>query len=172
AGSRRMEVKMAEEMGIINLEANLGDVERPPDVPVGRYTAEIQMVEVKTSNNGNDYFAMRFLVPQEELPAEVSEHYEDGAIFFYNRLLVPKGNDRRTLWNLRQFVEKLGLDTNTTEIDPNQWMNQRVGIVVGTEKNLEGELRSAVKSLYAAEDEQNEAQVAPVQEVKATTGRG
>jgi hypothetical protein len=171
-GFRHMEVKMAEEMGIINLEANLGDVERPPDVPVGRYTAEIQMVEVKTSNNGNDYFAMRFLVPQENLPAEVAEHYEDGAIFFYNRLLVPKGNDRRTLWNLRQFVEKLGLDTNTTEIDPNQWMNQTIGIVIGTEKNLEGELRSAVKSLFAAEDEQNEAQAAPVPEVKAATGRG
>lgn len=141
-----------EELGIISLDMNLADVERPPEIPVGKYLGEIQSVEVKTSGQGNDYFAIRVLVPAENIPAEVAEHYEDGALFFYNRLLVPKGNDRRSLWNLRQFVEKIGLDTNTNEINPNEWMNQTVGIVVGTEKNLEGELRSAIKSLFAAED--------------------
>ncbi len=143
---------MAEELGIISLETNLADVERPPEVPVGRYVGEIQSVEVKTSGQGNDYFAMRVLIPAENIPAEIAEHYEDGAIFFYNRLLVPKGNDRRSLWNLRQFVEKLGLDSNTTEIDPNEWMNQRIGLVVASEKNLEGELRSTIRSLFSAED--------------------
>ena len=58
----------------------------------------------------------------------------------------------RSLWNLRQFVEKIGLSTDTNEINPNEWMNQQVGLVIGMEKNLEGELRSAVKSLFAAED--------------------
>jgi len=143
---------MAEELGIISLDQNLSDVERPPEIPVGRYVGEIQSIEVKTSGQGNDYFAMRILVPAEEIPAEVAEHYEDGALFFYNRLLVPKGNDRRSLWNLRQFVEKLGLDSNTNQIDPNEWMNQSIGVVIGSEKNLEGELRSTIKSLYAAED--------------------
>ena len=91
-------------------------------------------------------------MPSDNIPAEVAEHYEDGALFFYNRLLVPKGNDRRSLWNLRQFVEKIGLNSNTNEIDPNEWMNQNVGLVIGMEKNLEGELRSGVKSLFAAEE--------------------
>lgn len=173
AGSRRMEIDMAEELGIISLEQNLSDVERPPEVPVGRYVAEIQSVEVKTSGAGNDYFAMKMLVPQEMIPADVAEHYEDGAIFFYNRLLVPKASDRRSLWNLRQFVEKLGLDTTTSEIDPNEWMNQSVGVVIGTEKNLEGEMRSTIKSLFAAEDAQNEAQaVAAPEPAKVATGRG
>ena len=144
---------MAEnELGIISLDQNLSDVERPPEIPVGRYVGEIQSIEVKTSGQGNDYFAMRILIPSENIPAEVAEHYEDGAIFFYNRLLVPKGNDRRSLWNLRQFVEKLGLDSNTNEIDPNEWMNQNIGLVIASEKNLEGELRSTVRSLFAAED--------------------
>lgn len=143
---------MAEELGIISLDQNLSDVERPPEIPVGRYVGEIQSIEVKTSGQGNDYFAMRILIPSENIPAEVAEHYEDGAIFFYNRLLVPKGNDRRSLWNLRQFIEKLGLDSNTNEIDPNEWMNQNIGLVIASEKNLEGELRSTVRSLFAAED--------------------
>jgi hypothetical protein len=141
-----------EELGIISLDVTLSDVERPPEIPVGKYVGEIQSVEVKTSGQGNEYFAVRILVPAENIPAEVAEHYEDGALFFYNRLLVPKGNDRRSLWNLRQFVEKLGLDTNTNEINPNEWMNQNIGIVVGTEKNLEGEMRASVRSLFAAED--------------------
>jgi len=141
-----------EELGIISLDVNLSDVERPPEIPVGKYVGEIQSVEIKTSGQGNDYFAVRILVPAENIPAEVAEHYEDGALFFFNRLLVPKGNDRRSLWNLRQFVEKLGLDSNTNEINPNEWMNQNIGIVVGTEKNLEGEMRASVRSLFAAEE--------------------
>jgi hypothetical protein len=140
------------ELGIISLEENLSDVERPPEIPVGRYVGEIQSIEVKTSQQGNDYFAMQVLIPAENIPAEVAEHYEDGAKFFYNRLLVPKQGDRRSLWNLRQFVEKIGLDSNTTEVDPNEWMNQNIGVVIGSEKNLDGELRSTIRSLFAAED--------------------
>jgi hypothetical protein len=174
-----------EELDIISLDMNLSDVERPPDVPVGRYIGEIQNIEVKTSGQGNDYFAMRVLVPAENIPADIVEHYEDGALFFYNRLLVPKGNDRRALWNLRQFVEKLGLSSETNEIDPNEWMNQRIGLVIGTEKNLEGETRSAIRSLFAAEEgvpqteeadepaeEEKEEVKAPASKTRAARGGG
>jgi hypothetical protein len=164
-----------EELGIISLDQNLSDVERPPEIPVGRYVGEIQSVEVKTSGAGNEYFALRILVPSENIPAEVAEHYEDGALFFYNRLLVPKSNDRRALWNLRQFIEKIGLDTNTNEINPNEWMNQNVGLVIGMEKNLEGELRSSVRSIFASEDaparEEEEPEEAPAPKAAATRGR-
>jgi hypothetical protein len=169
-----------EELGIISLDMNLADVERPPEIPVGKYVGEIQSVEVKTSGQGNEYFAIRVLVPAENIPAEVAEHYEDGALFFYNRLLVPKGNDRRSLWNLRQFIEKIGLDSNTNEINPNEWMNQSIGIVVGMEKNLEGELRANVRTLFAAEEaparEEEQAEEEVVEEKPAprtaAAGRG
>jgi signal recognition particle subunit SEC65 len=167
---------MAEDLGIISLDQNLADIERPPEIPVGRYVGEIQSIEVKTSGQGNEYFAMRILIPSENIPAEVSEHYEDGAVFFYNRLLVPKGNDRRSLWNLRQFVEKLGLDSNTSEINPNEWMNQSIGVVIASEKNLEGELRSTIRSLFAAEDaparEEEEDEAPAPAPAKAAAGRG
>jgi hypothetical protein len=161
---------MVDEVGIIQLDTNLSDVERPPELPVGRYVGEIQSVEVKTSAAGNEYFALRILIPGDNIPAEVSEHYEDGAIFFWNRMLVPKGNDRRSLWNLRQFIEKIGLNANTNEVNPNEWMNQSVGVVIGMSKNLEGELRAEVKSLFAAEDApaRHEAEEIEVEEVKAT----
>jgi hypothetical protein len=81
---------------------------------------------------------------------------------------------------LRQFVEKLGLDSNTTEINPNEWMNQSIGIVVGTEKNLEGEMRANVRSLFAAEEapareeevEEVEPEQAPPPKKVAAAGRG
>jgi hypothetical protein len=165
-----------DELGIIQLDQNLADIERPPEIPPGKYVGEIQSVEVKLSGAGNNYFAIRILIPAENIPAEVAEHYEDGALMFYNRLLVPSGTDRRALWNLRQFVEKLGLDSNTNQINPNEWMNQSLGVVIGMEKNLEGEMRAGVKSLFAAEEapareeEEDEAPVAPP--VAAASGRG
>ena len=168
-----------EELGIISLEQNLADVERPPEIPVGRYVGEIQSIETKMSGQGNEYFAMQILIPAENIPAEVAEHYEDGAKFFYNRLLVPKQGDRRSLWNLRQFVEKLGLDTNVSEIDPNEWMNQNIGVVIASEKNLEGELRSTIRSLFAAEEapereeaEEEEETPKPAPRRTAAAGRG
>jgi hypothetical protein len=157
---------MSEELDIITLDVNLADIERPPELPVGRYVGEIQSVEVKTSAAGNEYFAMRILIPADNIPAEVSEHYEDGALFFWNRMLVPKGNDRRSMWNLREFVEKIGLNLNTNEINPNEWMNQSVGLVIGMEKNLDGELRSVIKSLFAAEDAPSRHEVEVEEEVK------
>jgi hypothetical protein len=169
---------MAEnELGIIQLEQTLSDVERPPEVPAGKYVGEIQSVEVKTSGAGNEYFALRILIPAENIPAEVAEHYEDGALLFYNRLLVPKGNDRRSLWNLRQFIEKIGLDSNTNEVNPNEWMNQSIGVVIAMGKDLEGVTRSEIKSLFASEeapareeedDEEEEVKAPPV---TATRGR-
>jgi hypothetical protein len=160
------------DLGILTLDMNLSDVERPPEIPVGRYVGEIQSVELKTSGTGNEYYAIRILVPAENIPAEVSEHYEDGALFFYNRLLVPKGNDRRSLWNLRQFVEKIGLDSDTNEINPNEWMNQSIGVVIGMGKDLEGTLRSEVRSLFAAEEAPaREEEEEEVEAPKAARGR-
>ena len=152
-------------------------MERPPEVPAGKYEGEIQSVEVKTSGAGNEYFALRILIPAENIPAEVAEHYEDGALLFYNRLLVPKGNDRRSLWNLRQFIEKIGLDSNTNEVNPNEWMNQSIGVVIGMGKDLEGVVRSEIRSLFAAEEapareeEDDEEEVAAPVAAPATRGR-
>lgn len=144
--------RMAEEetLGIIELDQNLADVEKPPELPAGNYTGEVQDVGKGTSGKGNEYFAVKFVIPPKEIPADLQDDFEDGAVLYYNRIIVPKGKDRRALFNLRKFIEALGLDPNTTSIDPNQWMGctARLKVVSGS---WQGETRAEIKSIESAE---------------------
>jgi len=143
---------MAEEetIGVIELEANLSDIEKPPELPPGKYVGEVQDVQVQTSGKGNQYFAIKFVIPPTEIPADVAEHYDDGAVLYWNRNIVPNGKDRRALFNLRKLIESLGLNANTTSIDPNEWMGQRSKLNVVHGK-YQGETRAEIKSLEPAE---------------------
>lgn len=142
---------MADEpLGVIELESNLAEVEKPPEVPAGLYVAEVQDVQIPTSGKGNDYFAVKFVIPSDELPADVAENYPDGAVLYYNRVIVPKGNDRRAMFNLKQFMTALGLGLNTTTVDPNEWMGQRARIRVKMGK-WQGEERAEIQSVEKAE---------------------
>jgi hypothetical protein len=138
------------ELGIIELESNLSDAEKPLELPAGLYTAEIQDVQIGTSQKGNRYFAVKFVVPTDGIPAEVADQFEDGAALYYNRVVVPDGKDRRALFNLRKFMEAIGLDSNTTQIDPNAWMGCQARIKVVHEK-WQGEDRAQIKSVESAE---------------------
>ena len=139
-----------ETLGLIELDTNLADVEKPPELPPGLYTGEIQDVQVATSQKGNQYFNIKFHISPSEIPAEMQDDFEDGADMFYNRIIKPKGKDRRALFNLKNFVEKLGLSTDTTTIDPNEWMGQsaRLKVVHGT---YQGDKRAEIKSIEAAD---------------------
>jgi hypothetical protein len=161
---------MAEnELSLITLDTNLNDVEKPPELPAGRYVAEIQDVQIATSGKGNEYFAIKCHIAPDQIPAEMQEHYEEGAIFYWNRQVVPKGNDRRSLFNLKELYKKMGLDPNVTEIDPNTWMGQKIGLVLNPEV-YQGETRANVKSLFMPEESApRAAKAAPA--AKASTGR-
>ncbi len=111
-----------EELDIIELEESLADVEKPPELPAGLYQGEIQDVQVATSAKGNQYYAIRFVVPPEEILADLQDQFEDGAILYWNRQVKPTAKDRRALFNLRRFIEAIGLDAETTTINPNDWM--------------------------------------------------
>lgn len=139
-----------ETLGIIELDANLADVEKPPELPAGHYTGEIQDVQKATSGKGNEYFAIKFVIPPKEIPADLQDDFEDGAVLYWNRQVVPKGKDRRALFNLRKFIEAIGLNPNTTSIDPNEWMGctARLKVVQGS---WQGETRAEIKSIESAE---------------------
>ena len=140
-----------EMMGIIELDENLADVEKPKEIPPGKYVGEVQDVQEKASAAGNTYFAVQFRVPPDELPADVAEQYEDGAVLFWNRIIKPRGrSDRRALFNLRRFIEALGLDPNTTTIDPNDWMGRQARLMVRMGK-YQGEERAEIASVEAGE---------------------
>lgn len=140
-----------EPMEILELEENLADAEKPKEIPAGKYLAEIQSVEKATSGKGNSYFAIQFRIPPDELPADIAEQYEEGAVLFYNRVMVPKGRaDARSLFNLKKFVQALGLDTNITTIDPNEWMGRPARLIVKNGR-YQGEDRAEISAVEAAE---------------------
>lgn len=140
-------------VGIIELEDSLADATKPPELRQGRYRGEVQGVEVRTSgNSGNQYFAVKFVIPPEELGPDVKDDYPEGAILYWNRQLVPRAGDRRAVYNLKRFMEALGLDTNTTTVDVNTWMGCQARLKVG-QKPWEGEMRAQIDAVEAIEGE-------------------
>ena len=142
-----------EDLDIIELEESLADVERPPELPPGLYVGEVTDVQLQTSKAGNNYYAVRFNVPQEEIPADIQGGFEDGVILSWNRQIrSSSGKDRRALYNLRKFVEALGLDANSTSIDPSEWMGCRARLRV-TQVTYLGEKRAQINSVEPVERE-------------------
>jgi hypothetical protein len=140
-----------EPLGIVELEGNLADAEKPPEVPPGKYIGEVQNVQANSSQAGNRYWSIRFVIPQEELPQNVAEHYEDGAALYWNRQIVPRDNrDRRTIFALKQLYSALGLDPNITSVDPNDWMGCQALLTVRHGQYL-GETRAEIQSLAPTE---------------------
>lgn len=139
-----------EPLGLIELDESLADVEKPAEIAAGVYTGEVQDVQIQQSQKGNRYFAIKFVIPPDELPADIRDDFEDGAILYWNRNIVPNGRDRRALFNLRKLVEAFGLDSNTNAIDPNEWMGRkaRLRVVMG---KWQGEDRAEIRAVEAAE---------------------
>ncbi len=137
-------------LDILELDSNLGDIEKPPELPPGNYTGEIQDVQTGVSQKGNTYYNIKFMVPPAEIPADIAEQFEDGVPLYYNRIIKPKKGDRRALYNLRRFIEAIGLDSNTTTIDPNEWMGQSARLKV-VHETYQGETRAVIKSVESAE---------------------
>lgn len=151
--AKKPERQEAEEgdLDILELEDNLSDVEKPPELPVGMYTAEIQDVQTAISQGkGNKYYAIRMQVPPDEIPADLRDDFPEGAVLSWNRQTVPKKGDRRSLYSLRRLIEAMGLDANVTTIDPNEWMGCSLRIKV-RHKPYEGEMRAEIGSIEAAE---------------------
>lgn len=145
--------KMAENevLEAYELEENLGDAEKPPELPNGTYLAEIQDVQDATSAAGNPYWAVRFRVPPSECPPEIAEAFEDGVVLTYSRLMKPKKGDARARYNLKQFYLALGLNPHVTTVDPTAWMGQPARIVV-KQQPYQNEMRAGIVSIEAGED--------------------
>jgi hypothetical protein len=139
-----------DELGILELESSLSDVEKPLELPAGLYEGEVQDVTIGTSKAGNKYYAVSFVVSPDQIGADVADQFEDGAKLFWNRVVVPSGRDRRALFNLRKFIEALGIDSNTTQIDPNDWMGRKARLKV-VHSTYQGETRAEIKAVESAE---------------------
>lgn len=120
------------ELDILELDQNLEDYEEPELLPPGYYLGEIQGVEVRQNQAGTGkYFATKFVVPPEQFPADYDvDNWPEGCPLFYNLVRVPRAGDRRSLSNLKKFMQKIGLSTSTNRIDPNEWIGQRAKLKV------------------------------------------
>lgn len=134
------------ELSIVELEENLEDVEKPKELPNGVYKAEIQDVQQATSQKGNDYYSIRFVIPPTEIPADFQDEYPDGAQLTYNRVLVPIANNRRSLFNFKQFLKSIGLTSTGSTFDPNEWMGREARVVVRQSK-YQGEMRAGIAAI-------------------------
>ena len=140
-----------EPLSIVELEGNLSDAEKPPEVPPGKYVGEVQDIQANSSQAGNRYWSIRILIPSEELPAGVAEAYEEGAILYWNRQLIPRDSrDRRTIFALKNLYVALGLDPNVTTVDPNDWMGCKTLVTVRS-GTYQGESRAEIASLAPAD---------------------
>jgi hypothetical protein len=139
------------ELDILELEDNLEDIEKPPELPPGMYTAEVQDVQKAVSQNkGNNYYAIRLHIPESEIAPDVKADFPDGATLSWNRQVIPKKGDRRALFSLRKLIEAMGLNAATTTVDPNEWMGCHVRVKV-RHKPYEGEMRAEIQAIEAAE---------------------
>ena len=139
-----------EGLTLIDLDISLDEAEKPEELPAGVYNGEVQDVQIATSAKGNKYFAVKFVIPPEEIAADVRDGFPDGAVLFWNRQVVPSSKDRRALFNLRRFIEALGLPTSTSQVDPNEWMGQRARLRVVMGK-YQGEDRAEIRAIEPAE---------------------
>jgi hypothetical protein len=139
-----------EPLGVIEFEDNLSEVDKPPEIPAGKYQAEVQDIQIQTSQKGNRYFAIKLVIPPDELAADISDNFPDGAVLYWNRQVVPGKGDQRAMFNLRRLMEALGLETNTTTFDPNDMMGAQCTVRV-RHRQWEGENRAEVAAIEAAE---------------------
>lgn len=140
-----------EPLELIELEDNLANAEKPPELPNGIYDAEIQSVSSGTSASGNQNFQIQCKIDTDAIPANMTEFFPDGSTLTYSRLLKPRSGDRRDMYNLKKFVEALGLDTNSNAIDPNDWMGQRCRVRIKGSM-YQGEMRAGIQEIMGVTD--------------------
>src|SRR5258706_15018348 len=139
-----------EDLDIITLEEQLSDAEKPPELPAGLYEGELQDGQMASPQKGNKYFAIKFVIPQEQVPVDMQDQFEDGCALYWNRQVVPSTKDRRALFNLKKFVEAIGLDSETTTINPSDWMGQTARLRV-RRRGFQGEMRAEIQAVEAME---------------------
>jgi hypothetical protein len=117
---------------IIELSQDIADTPEPVLMPPGWYLAQIESVEIRPNQAGTGrYYSTVFRVPTEKFPADYEvDNYPDGLPLYYNLVRVPRDGDRKSISNLRKFLEQIGMPTNISTIDPNEWIGRTAKVKV------------------------------------------
>ncbi len=102
----------------------------------------------------------------------MQDQFEDGCALYWNRQVVPSAKDRRALFNLKKFVEAIGLDSETTTINPSDWMGQTARLRV-RRRVFQGEMRAEIQAVEPMEGAAPARRAEPEEEAPAPRrGRG
>jgi hypothetical protein len=140
ANIERREHNMSELPTIVEYSEDIASAEAPAPIPVGEYPAEIRGVEIKTSQKGNRFYAVKFFIAPENYPVDFTEGDPDGMTLTYNRVLAEDNAQAR--FRVRKFCEAIGAKMGK-RIDVNDWIGLSATIAIKHDE-FEGEPRAQI----------------------------
>lgn len=144
------ENKMAEQSeGMLELDMNLADFEDFENLPKGEYPAFIKSAELRVSDKGSEYYYQVLTIDPKDFPVDYDvANAPEGLNLIYGRLFKPDPKNRRSMTAMKKWYKTLGLTLDTPIVDPAQWVDKRVKVVIGT-GSWQGEERNEIKSIEA-----------------------
>jgi len=138
---------MSDQVTIIDLDMNLEDFEDYEILPDGPLPGECTIAEVRTSDNGNQYFYTMWRIDPSDYPLDYDrENAPNGTIMNYSRVQVPTPGDRRSITSVKKFMAAMGLSLKTNSIDCSQWVGKRAMLNIGHQV-YNGENRNQIVSV-------------------------
>lgn len=143
---------MANEEGILELDFNLADAEDFENLPAGEYPASVKAADLRTSDKGNEYYYTVITIDPKDYPADYDvANNPEGTNLIYARLMKPTSDNRRSITSMKKWYKAIGLDANTTSIDPSTWVGLRLKVLLGISQ-YNGEDRNEIKAIEALDD--------------------
>lgn len=135
---------------IINLSANIEDLEEYEPLPAGLYPAEIRDVEVKHSEKQpNGYFVIQMKVDPADFPADYdTANNPEGAVLTYARVQIPDPANRRTVAPFNNLLKAAGIKAAGRSFDPNELVGKQMQVLVSVQ-TYNGQLVNNVDSVAA-----------------------
>lgn len=129
------------------ISVDFSDTESQQVIDEGDYIAEVDEVEVKTSeNSGADYLSFKFKV--------VDHDKFKGKVFYHNCSLQPQA-----LFNLRGVLEALGLEVpqGAMDLDPADLIGLQCGVAL-VHETYEGKTKAKPAEFFLPEEGEEETQ--------------
>lgn len=131
AVEKKETAKMSDNDTILELDMNLADYDDFEPLPNGAYPAQILEAEMRTSDKGNDYYYVIFLIHPDDYPADYAvENNPEGTRLVHARVQKPDPKNRRSITAVKNFMRAIGLDLKTSTIDPSTWVTKKAKLVI------------------------------------------
>lgn len=137
------------EDSIIEYSSSIADTEAPEALPAGEYKAIVSSAAVKTSQKGNKYLEVLFLITPDKFPVDYDPGNapDSGKTIAYRRVQVE--DSRRGRYSMKLFCQALNAPTPTTHVDPSEFVNREAQITLANKPDVNGVLREEIEKVTA-----------------------